>query len=91
MATAQTVLAETQHIPMTELGRQPVRDGTGTSTLAGDPPADAIEAETDAPIGKLVVAGFSFLCAGINDGTLGPLIPYMLTAFGIGTSDVAIM
>ncbi|KAH6658350.1 major facilitator superfamily domain-containing protein [Truncatella angustata] len=40
---------------------------------------------------KLVVAGFSFFCAGVNDGTLGPLIPRMLTTFQIGTGEIAII
>lgn len=40
---------------------------------------------------KLLVAGFSFFCAGVNDGTLGPVIPYILDSFAIGTGEVAIM
>lgn len=40
---------------------------------------------------KLLVAGFSLFCAGANDGTLGPLIPYIINTFHIGTGEVAIM
>ncbi|KAK6839517.1 hypothetical protein PG987_005383 [Apiospora arundinis] len=40
---------------------------------------------------KLLVAGFSLFCAGANDGTLGPLIPYIINTFHIGTGEVAII
>lgn len=43
------------------------------------------------PLLKIIGAGFSFFCAGVNDGTLGPLIPYMLATFSIGTGEVAVM
>lgn len=43
------------------------------------------------PYFKLLVAGFSYLCAGVNDGTLGPLIPHIIDTFHIGTGEVAIM
>lgn len=54
-------------------------------------PADAVEVEPGTPASKLIVAGFSFFCAGVNDGTLGPLIPYILATFKIGTGEVAAM
>lgn len=40
---------------------------------------------------KIFGAAFSFFCAGINDSILGPLIPYMLVSFSIGTGEVAIL
>ena len=40
---------------------------------------------------KLVSSGFSFFCAGVNDGSLGTLIPYLLPAYDIDTGLVAIM
>ncbi|KAK8017456.1 hypothetical protein PG993_013782 [Apiospora rasikravindrae] len=43
------------------------------------------------PYFKLLVAGFSYVCAGVNDGTLGPLIPHMINTFHIGTGEVAII
>ncbi|KAM0813483.1 putative Major facilitator superfamily (MFS) profile domain-containing protein [Seiridium cardinale] len=89
--TTQTTLAEPQQIPLTRLPLQPDQRDTEASVPPGGAPDDAVEAELDTPFSKLLVAGFSFFCAGVNDGTLGPLIPYMLSAFGIGTGDVAII
>ncbi|KAL0944046.1 glucose and galactose transporter [Colletotrichum truncatum] len=40
---------------------------------------------------KIVVSGYSFFISGVNDGTLGPLIPYILTGFEVGTGEIAIM
>lgn len=50
-----------------------------------------VEQTPAVPYFKLLVAGFSFFCAGINDGTLGPLIPYIIDTFHIGTGEIAIM
>jgi hypothetical protein len=40
---------------------------------------------------KLLSAGFSFFVAGVNDGSMGPLLPYMLKDYNIGTSFIAIL
>ncbi|KAG0650626.1 hypothetical protein D0Z07_2216 [Hyphodiscus hymeniophilus] len=40
---------------------------------------------------KLFSAGFSFFVAGINDGSMGALLPYMLREYNIGTSSIAIL
>lgn len=40
---------------------------------------------------KLICAGYSFFCAGINDGSLGPLIPYLLRSYSINTNFVSIV
>lgn len=40
---------------------------------------------------KLVCAGYSFFCAGVNDGSLGPIIPYLLKSYNIGTNFVSIV
>lgn len=40
---------------------------------------------------KIFGAAFSFFCAGINDSTLGPLVPYILTSFSIGTGEIAVL
>ena len=40
---------------------------------------------------KLLSAGFSFFFAGCNDGSIGTLIPYLLRAYNIDTSFVAII
>ncbi|KAF3002814.1 hypothetical protein E8E14_005148 [Neopestalotiopsis sp. 37M] len=83
MATTQTAVAEPQQIPLTLLNeRRPQTDVEAFAPTPEVPPSDAVDAHTAAPIFKLVVAGFSFFCAGVNDGTLGPLIPYMLKTYG---------
>lgn len=92
MSTTQTTtVAEAQSYPMTELRRPASKDAE--SLPIEEPPAESatIQSEPDTPILKLIVAGYSFFCAGVNDGTLGPLIPYILSSFGIGTGEIAIM
>ncbi|KAI0840250.1 MFS general substrate transporter [Hypoxylon sp. FL0890] len=92
MSTTQTTtLTEAESFPMTEL-RRPASKDTEASPVE-DAPAeiDIIQSEIATPVPKLVVAGYSFFCAGVNDGTLGPLIPYIISSFGIGTGEVAII
>lgn len=59
---------------------------TATSTTPS-PPDD----KSKIPVFKVITAGFSFFCAGVDGGTLGPLIPYIIKSFTIGTGEVAIM
>jgi hypothetical protein len=40
---------------------------------------------------KLLSCGFSFFVAGTMDGSLGPLIPYMLRSYNVGTNFISIM
>lgn len=40
---------------------------------------------------KLASAGLSFLCAGMNDGSLGALIPYILRAYNVNTDLVSVV
>ncbi|KFY19682.1 hypothetical protein V491_04288, partial [Pseudogymnoascus sp. VKM F-3775] len=40
---------------------------------------------------KLTSAAFAFFTAGINDGSLGALVPYILRTYGIATGSVAIL
>ncbi|MCJ1393795.1 hypothetical protein MMC18_006671 [Xylographa bjoerkii] len=59
-------------------------------------PQNAFSAEGPTPLTrgvkiKLLSAGFSFFFAGTNDGSLGPLIPYMLAIYKISTSFVAVI
>ncbi|KAF9881257.1 putative mfs transporter protein [Colletotrichum karsti] len=55
------------------------------------PQAEAPESNTKTPVLKIVVSGYSFFISGVNDGTLGPLIPYILKGFRVGTGEIAIM
>ncbi|KAF9892699.1 hypothetical protein FE257_001101 [Aspergillus nanangensis] len=40
---------------------------------------------------KLISAGFAFFVAGVNDGSLGSLIPYIRDAYDIDTNMVAVV
>ena len=64
-----------------------------TSPLRAEPQQEVRvdQQSPSSPWLKLLVAGLSFFCAGVNDGTLGPVIPYILDSFSIGTGEVAIM
>lgn len=44
-----------------------------------------------ATILKLASAGLSFFCAGMNDGSLGALVPYILRHYDINTDLVSIV
>ncbi|OTB16851.1 hypothetical protein K445DRAFT_316344 [Daldinia sp. EC12] len=81
--------------PMTEIGGAPVKDAEASTPAEGDSPAEeadgVVSSEPATPFLKLIVAGYSFFCAGANDGTLGPLIPYIISSFRIGTGEIAIM
>ncbi|TLD26814.1 hypothetical protein PspLS_05327 [Pyricularia sp. CBS 133598] len=56
---------------------------------AEEMPQDAPSAKV--PYAKLIGCGFSFFFSGVNDGTLGPLIPYIQNTFSIGTGEIAII
>lgn len=61
---------------------------------ASNEPSNAVEAANTPgplPILKLISSGASFLVAGINDGSLGALIPYMITTYHISTSKVSLI
>ena len=60
------------------------------------PPRNAVSTEEPVSLTlnvklKLFCAGFSFFFAGTNDGSLGPLIPYLLKDYNISTSSIAIL
>ena len=40
---------------------------------------------------KILSAGVSFFVAGVNDGSLGSLIPYVIRSYNIGTNMVAVL
>ncbi|KAJ5789947.1 uncharacterized protein N7518_006958 [Penicillium psychrosexuale] len=40
---------------------------------------------------KILSAGLSFFVAGVNDGSLGSIIPYVIRTYDIGTNMVAIL
>lgn len=64
----------------------------GTIQAQGSTPqAQPSRPSSQSPTLKLLIGGVSFFCAGANDGTLGALIPYILSTFSIGTGGVSIM
>ncbi|KAI1805474.1 MFS general substrate transporter [Daldinia bambusicola] len=103
--TTQTSLVEasasaaSSAYPMTELRRagpsaKDAEASTPVTAEEGDSPAedtDVVRSEPETPFVKLLVAGYSFFCAGVNDGTLGPLIPYIISSFRVGTGEIAII
>ena len=40
---------------------------------------------------KMISSGFSFFVAGVNDGSLGALIPYFMVSYRINSSSVTTM
>ncbi|KAL2139674.1 hypothetical protein VTI28DRAFT_4874 [Corynascus sepedonium] len=40
---------------------------------------------------KLISAGFSFFVAGVNDGSMGPLVPYFMREYQINTTIVSVL
>ncbi|KAI1108105.1 MFS general substrate transporter [Nemania sp. NC0429] len=95
MSTTRTVLTdEAQSYPLTELNDQPVIKGSVESPIEQQqqqPESEVVDRQPATPVLKLLVAGYSFFCAGVSDGTLGPLIPYILSSFHIGTGEIAII
>lgn len=59
----------------------PFNEPTSTSTPSSSAPH---------PLKPLSIS-YAFFCAGINDGSLGPLIPYLLRTYSIQTSFVSIV
>ncbi|RYO86408.1 hypothetical protein DL766_007845 [Monosporascus sp. MC13-8B] len=101
MSNSNTQVVEAQPVPLTELPHH--QSANDVETAPGDAPSgpDVVGREPATPFLKLVVAGYSFFCAGVgmrslpvsvsNDGTLGPLLPYMLSYWGISAGQVAII
>ncbi|OLN85437.1 Bypass of stop codon protein 6-like protein 5 [Colletotrichum chlorophyti] len=56
------------------------------------PPESDKEGKLDtATLVKLIAAGFSFFISGVNDGSVGPLLPYMIRDYNISTAVVSIV
>ncbi|KAF6815640.1 Bypass of stop codon protein 6-like protein 5 [Colletotrichum plurivorum] len=52
------------------------------------PPEEKLDTAT---LLKLIAAGFGFFVSGVNDGSVGPLLPYMLRDYNISTAVVSII
>ncbi|KAJ5794001.1 Major facilitator superfamily domain general substrate transporter [Penicillium paradoxum] len=74
---------------------------TETIVLRTRASTEAIPAEHEIPqdtppepkwmYAKVLSAGLSFFVAGVNDGSLGSLIPYVIRTYDIGTNMVAVV
>lgn len=76
-----------ESISLTELGERPI------PTVPEGPNNDSsvTEAEAKVPYLKLIASGFSFFVAGVNDGSLGSLLPYVLETYHVSTGLVIIV
>lgn len=55
------------------------------------PHNDSSVTEAKVPYLKLIASGFSFFVAGVNDGSLGSLLPYVLETYHVSTGLVIIV
>lgn len=49
------------------------------------------QSHSRATLFKIASAGLSFFCAGMNDGSLGTLIPHIISSYDITTDLVSIV
>ncbi|KFG84436.1 hypothetical protein MANI_115758 [Metarhizium anisopliae] len=73
--TTDTVAETVQNIPLTE---------TPHAATVDAPPHPSPAATL-----KLISVGFSFFVAGVNDGSTGALLPYVIREYGISTAIVS--
>lgn len=55
------------------------------------PPLTEASGLSKATILKLLSAGFSFFVAGVNDGSIGALLPYIIREYQISNAIVSAM
>ncbi|TEA10612.1 Bypass of stop codon protein 6 [Colletotrichum sidae] len=57
-----------------------------------EPPSEPVNEKIGrAALLKLIAAGFAFFVSGVNDGSVGPLLPYMIRDYNISTAVVSII
>ena len=54
-------------------------------------PPSSLKAKSKSRKSRILSAGFSFFVAGINDGSIGALLPYMLRQYEISNAIVSAM
>ncbi|GAT25013.1 MFS transporter [Aspergillus luchuensis] len=74
-----------ESISLTEPGERPI------SMVPEAPHNDSSVTEAKVPYLKLIASGFSFFVAGVNDGSLGSLLPYVLETYHVSTGLVIIV
>lgn len=87
MATTSTLTEAAEAIPLPERTQQ---RGTRSSSLS--PPDISQTPHTRFSKGiylKLISVGFSFFVAGVGDGSIGALLPYVINEYNINTAIVS--
>ncbi|AEO60330.1 hypothetical protein MYCTH_108475 [Thermothelomyces thermophilus ATCC 42464] len=86
MAT-QTVEVQTE---LVEIPSEP-RSENRTSTQSDHDGAPSAAKYDRATILRSISAGFSFFVAGVNDGSMGPLVPYFMRQYEINPTIVSVL
>jgi hypothetical protein len=81
MAPTQTVLEAAEAIPL------PSRRDTSSHTVPTDEPRPSRPSGPEYL--KLISVGFSFFVAGVSDGSIGALLPYVIRQYDISTAIVS--
>ncbi|KEY71687.1 hypothetical protein S7711_02919 [Stachybotrys chartarum IBT 7711] len=92
MSTTMTQIAPAQAIELVANPAQPDPKAPEQPGNPPEPPSDAQEPTgrlDRATILKLSSAGFAFFVAGVNDGSIGALIPYVIRQYDINTAIVS--
>ncbi|PYH68058.1 putative MFS transporter [Aspergillus vadensis CBS 113365] len=74
-----------ESISLTEPGERPI------PMVPEEPNNDSSVTEAKVPYLKLIASGFSFFVAGVNDGSLGSLLPYVLETYRVSTGLVIVV
>lgn len=86
----ETITVPGTHINDVEL--RPTSKAEPTSTLSiENEDATSEKVLNRSTIVKILALGFSYIFAGLNDGSLGALTPYILRTYHVGTEHVALM
>jgi len=90
MATATTTLTEASEVNLQATTTVPDTSPPNDNFDIQDGAEPSTTQKLDGPtILKLLSAGFSFFVAGVNDGSIGALIPYVIRSYGITTAVVS--
>ncbi|RSL99835.1 hypothetical protein CEP52_009479 [Fusarium oligoseptatum] len=72
-----------------QLDRRPINPPTKSDEPPGHQSDPAESNANQVPYLKLISAGFSFFVAGVNDGSTGALVPFIIRDYGINTAIVS--
>lgn len=91
MATATVTQSRTRGdtIELSAVVPAPSADQTGQLAPKNEQAAYSQGKLTKGTYLKLISAGFSFFVAGVNDGSIGALLPYIIREYNINTAIVS--